>query len=287
MGVPEGHRCGVGVVDAFAPAGCPTHRSAGALHQEPNPRRGRPAPRTDTWRWQPELTASRPTAWTPYPGRITIVRRQTRETARHPGFLHPSGPPGGAVQPASQPTSCGRSRQHGPGCPPRLRQGCHRQRQRRRRFPMLRHSVGNVGGPDARHCSPIPLGRAACHAAAGPAAFLPFPPRSGRSQMTPWADCALRQLPIRLSLLRRPALGAVRPAPGVGLRRSTRPWATCALSQPGPAFSVVLPGPGSGASGTGRQRGFPAPAVATWATATTATGGKSTIRTATTTTTRR
>ena len=107
-----------------------------------------------------------------------------------------------------------------------------RQRQRRRRFHMLRHSVGNGGGPDARHCSPIPLGRAAYHVAAAPAAFLPFPPRSGRTQMTPWADCALRQLPIRLSRLRCPALGAVRLAPGVGLRRSARPWANCARRQP-------------------------------------------------------
>ena len=32
MGVCEGHRCGAGVVDAFAPAGYPTQRSAGALH---------------------------------------------------------------------------------------------------------------------------------------------------------------------------------------------------------------------------------------------------------------
>ncbi len=50
--------------------------------------------------------------------------------------------------------------------------------------------------------------------------------------MTPWADCARRQLPIRPSRLRCPALGAVRLAPGVGLRRSARPWANCALRQP-------------------------------------------------------
>ena len=67
----------------------------------PNPRRGRSASRTDTWRWQPELTAFQPTARNPYPKRITIVRRQLRETARQPGFPHPSGPSGGAVQPAS------------------------------------------------------------------------------------------------------------------------------------------------------------------------------------------
>ena len=190
----------------------------------------------------------------------------TRETARQPGFPHPSSPPGGAVQPASQSSPSGRSRQHGPGCPPRLRQGCHRQRQRRRRFHMLRHSVGNGGRPDARRCSPIPLGRAAYHVAVAPAAFLPFPPRSGRSQMTPWADCALRQPPIQLS------------------RCAAQPWAECVsrrgvglaplsptlgglrpASSPQPASSVALPGPGSGASGTGdnggsrRQRRLPGP----------------------------
>ena len=66
-----------------------------------------PAPRTDTRRWQPELTASQPTAWNPCPKRIAIIRRQLRETARQPGFPHPSGPPGGAVQPASHSSSCG------------------------------------------------------------------------------------------------------------------------------------------------------------------------------------
>ena len=90
-GVPEGHSCGAGVVDAFAPAGCPTIEALVRFSRNLNSRRGRPAPRTDTWRWQPELTASQPTARNPHPKRITIVRRQLRATARQPGFPHPSG----------------------------------------------------------------------------------------------------------------------------------------------------------------------------------------------------
>ena len=42
-----------------------------------------------------------------------------------------------------------------------------------------------------------------------------------------------------------PALGVVRLAPGVGLRRSNRPWEDCALRQPGPALSAATPSQGT------------------------------------------
>ncbi len=213
MGIREGHRCGVGVVDAFAEAGYPIHRSASALHQASHPRRGGPAPRTDTWRSQPELTASQPTARNPYPRRITIVRRQLRETARQPGFPHPSGPPGGAVQPASQSSPSGCSRQHGSGCPPRLRQGCQ---------------------------------------VTAAAAWLQYAPgcrqrqQAGRSTLQPnplWPGCLPRsRCPGCVPLIsptyqqqpRNDILGGLRPSP-----------------TPHPAFPVALPGPGRSASCAG------------------------------------
>ena len=98
-GVPEGHRCGAGAVDAFAPAGCPAHRSAGALHQEPNPRRGLPIP-----------GASRLSG-----GRLE-KQHGTPDFLTHRSTWR-SGPP------ASQPSSCGWKRQQAPAASPRLRCG--------------------------------------------------------------------------------------------------------------------------------------------------------------------
>ena len=103
----------------FRPSRLPQPMEAsGRFTRNPNPRRGRSAPRTDTWRWQPELTASQPTACNSYPQRTIVAGGSVEKQHGNPDSLthrvhlaershllrniHPTG----------------WSQQHGSGCPP-------------------------------------------------------------------------------------------------------------------------------------------------------------------------
>ena len=69
------------------------------------------------------------------------------ETARHPGFPHPSGPPGGAFRPASQSSPCGWSKHIAPAGVLRTLKG------RRELFARAELSTGYLVWPP-EICSP-------------------------------------------------------------------------------------------------------------------------------------
>ena len=69
------------------------------------------------------------------------------ETARHPGFPHPSGPPGGAFRPASQSSPCGWSKHIAPA-------GVLRTLKGRRGIVCQSGVIDRISGGAPEICSP-------------------------------------------------------------------------------------------------------------------------------------